>query len=125
VFFADNGTKADVLATLAAAEDWAHARCQESLAIGEQYAEGDGPFPERAAVLQLTSRFLTDFYLLVGAWAAWAAGIAATWPDDPRQASPDPAVLAETLRRAAGGSQRQPHRRQTPPAARPRDEPGA
>jgi PadR family transcriptional regulator AphA len=110
VFFADHGTTTDVLATLAAAQDWAQARCQESLAIGEQYAQGGGPFPERAAVLALTSRFLTDFYLLVGDWAAWAADIVATWPDDPRQASPDPAVLAETLRRAAKGSQRQPGR---------------
>ncbi len=108
VFFADNGTTADVRATLAAAADWAQARCQESLAIGEQYADGSGPFPERAAVLQLTSRFLTDFYVLVGDWAAWAAGIVATWPDDPRQASPDPAIIAETIRRAADGSQRQP-----------------
>ena len=106
VFFADHGTTADVLATLTAAQDWAQARCQESLAIGEQYARGDGPFPERAAVLQLTSRFLTDFYLLVGDWAAWAAGMAAGWPEDPHDASPDPAVAAETLRRAAAGSQR-------------------
>ena len=108
VFFADQGTPADVLATLAAAQDWARARSQESLAIGEQYAEGGGPFPERAAVLQLTSRFLTDFYLLVSDWATWAAGIVASWPDDPRQAIPDPSVLAETIRRAAAGGQRQP-----------------
>jgi len=105
VFFADNGTTADLLATLAAAQDWARARCQESQAIGEQYASGHGPFPERGAVLQLTSRFLTDFYLLVGDWAAWAAGIAAAWPDDPRQATPDPAVIAETTRLAAAGGQ--------------------
>jgi len=108
VFFADHGSTADVLATLAAAQGWAQARCRESLAIGEQYAQGGGPFPERAAVLQLTSRFLTDFYLLVGDWAAWAAGIVASWPDDPGQARPDPAALAETLRRAAGGLERQP-----------------
>jgi len=108
VFFADHSTKASTLATLASAQDWAQARCQESLAIAEQYAHGDGPFPDRAAVLALTSRFLTDFYLLVGDWAAWAAGIVADWPDDPRHASPDPAVTTETLRRAAVGSDRQP-----------------
>jgi PadR family transcriptional regulator, regulatory protein AphA len=108
VFLADHGTTTDALATLAAAQDWARARCQESLAIGKQYAHGGGPFPERAAVLALTSRFLTDFYLLVADWANWAAGIVAAWPDDPRQARADPAVLAETLRRAADGSQRQP-----------------
>jgi hypothetical protein len=64
-------------------------------------------------VLQLTSSFLTDFYLLVGDWAAWASGIVATWPGDPRQASPDPAVLTHTLRRAADGSGHQPDGRQT------------
>jgi len=58
-------------------------------------------------------RIRADFYLLVGDWAAWAAGIVATWPDDPRQASPDPALLTETLQRATDGSQRQPDRRQT------------
>jgi len=110
VFFADHGTTADVLATLAAAQDWAQARGRESLAIGEQYAQGGGPFPERAAVLQLTSRFLTDFYLLVGDWAAWAADIVSGWPGDPSQATPDPAVLTETIRRAAAGGAAMPHR---------------
>ena len=114
VFFADHGTTTDVLATLAAAEDWAQARCQESLQIAEQYAQERGPFPERAAVLALTSRFLTDFYVLVADWAIWASDVVATWPDDPHQASPDPAVLTETLRRAAHGSQRQPRPRQAP-----------
>ena len=104
VFFAENGTTADLLATLAAAQAWARARCAESLAIGEQYASGSGPFPERLPELQLTSRFLTDFYLLVGQWARWAAGIVETWPDDPRQAKPDPQVIAEIVRRAADGA---------------------
>src|SRR5215467_14170736 len=104
VFFADNGTKTDLLATLAAAQAWARARCAESLAIGEQYRGGSGPFPERLPELQLTSRFLTDFYLLVGQWADWAATIVETWPDDPRHAKPDPEVTAEIIRRAAHGA---------------------
>ena len=104
VFFADNGTKTDLLATLAAAQAWARARCAESLAIGEQYRSGSGPFPERLPELQLTSRFLTDFYLLVGEWARWASTIVETWPDDPRQAKPDPEVIAEIVRRAADGA---------------------
>jgi len=104
VFFAENGTKADLLATLAAAQAWARARCQESLAAAEQYRTGAGPFPERLAELQLTSRFITDFYLLVGEWARWASGIAETWPDDPRHAGYEPEVIAETARRAADGA---------------------
>jgi DNA-binding PadR family transcriptional regulator len=104
VFFAENGTKADLLATLAAAQAWGQARCAESLTIGEQYRAGSGPFPGRLPELQLTSRFLTDFYLLVGQWARWAAAIVETWPDDPRHASPDPEVTAEIIRRAADGA---------------------
>jgi DNA-binding PadR family transcriptional regulator len=104
VFFAENGTKADVLSTLAAAQRWAMARCAESLAVGERYYEGDGPFPERLAELQLTSRFITDFYLLVLGWAGWAASIVETWPDDPRRADHDPAILAETVARARHGA---------------------
>jgi len=100
VFFADNGTKADTLATLHAAQEWAEARCAESLAVGESYAEGQGLFPERLPELQLTSRFITDFYLLVLDWARWAAAIVETWPDDPRHAVHDPQVIAETVGRA-------------------------
>jgi PadR family transcriptional regulator AphA len=101
-FFADHGSTADLLATLGGVSEWARARCAESLAIGQQYAEGEGPFPERMAVLQLTSRFLTDFYILLDDWAAWATLIAADWPDDPSEANHDPGAFAETIRRAAG-----------------------
>ena len=100
VFFAENGTRADTLATLRAAQEWARARCAESLAVGEDYAEGEGPFPQRLPELQLASRFITDFYLLVLDWARWAASIVETWPDDPRQATHDPQVIAETVGRA-------------------------
>jgi PadR family transcriptional regulator, regulatory protein AphA len=113
VFFAENGTKVGTLATIRAAQEWARARCAESLAVGERYAEGEGLFPERLPELQLTSRFITDFYLLVLDWAHWAAAIVETWPDDPRQASHDPQVIAETVgraRRAAGDGDHAPTR---------------
>jgi DNA-binding PadR family transcriptional regulator len=100
VFFAENGTKADILAILAAAQRWAQARCAESLAVGEGYLEGAGPFPERLPELQLTSRFITDFYLLVLNWSHWATTLVEIWPDDPRNAAHDPAVLVETVERA-------------------------
>jgi DNA-binding PadR family transcriptional regulator len=113
VFFADNGTKADALGTLRAAQQWARARCAESLAIGEAYAEGEGPFPQRLPELQLASRFITDFYLLVLDWARWAAAIVEAWPDDPRQATHDPRIIAETVeraRQAAGDGHHRPAR---------------
>ena len=104
VFFAENGTKADLLATLAAAQAWSRMRCEESMAIAEQYRAGQGPYPERLPELQLTSRFVTDFYVLVGEWAGWARDIVEGWPDDPNKAAHDPAVIAETARRAAAGA---------------------
>jgi DNA-binding PadR family transcriptional regulator len=104
VFFAENGTKADTLATLAATAAWARARSQESLDVGRQYVAGAGPFQERAAQLELTSRFVTDFYAFVGAWAAWATGIVEKWPDDPRAAKADTAETEETVRRAAAAA---------------------
>jgi DNA-binding PadR family transcriptional regulator len=104
VFFAENGTKYDALRALHAAEQWAQARSAESLAVGERYAEGDGPFPGRLPELQLTSRFLTDFYVLVLDWARWASSVVEAWPDDPRQAHHDPDVLAVTIRRARVGA---------------------
>jgi PadR family transcriptional regulator, regulatory protein AphA len=100
VFFAENGTKADILNTLCATQEWAQARCAESLAVGEPYLSGEGPFPQRLPELQLASRFLTDFYLLTLNWARWATSIVNTWPDDPRLARHEPDVLAETVERA-------------------------
>jgi DNA-binding PadR family transcriptional regulator len=104
IFFSENGTKADALATLAATLEWARERSSESLAVGRQYRAGTGPFPERAPQLELTSRFITDFYRFVGEWAAWATEIVETWPDDPRQAAAYPGAEEETLRRAAIGA---------------------
>ena len=109
MFFAENGTKAGTLATLRSAQEWAKARCAESLAVGERYAEGDGLFPQRLPELQLTSRFITDFYLLVLDWACWAAAIVETWPDDPRQAAHDSQVIAETVERARRASRNGNH----------------
>ena len=104
VFFAENGTRNDSLRALLAAKEWAQHRCAESLTVGERYATGEGPFPQRLPELQLTSRFLTDFYLLVADWARWASEIVDTWPDDPRDARHDPDELAETVRRARIGA---------------------
>lgn len=104
MFFAENGTKADALNTLAATAEWARARCTESLEIGRQYLAGEGPFPDRTAELNLTARFLTDFYVLVGDWAAWASDVVQAWPEDPRGARADESQIKEIVRRAELGA---------------------
>jgi PadR family transcriptional regulator AphA len=106
VFFAEHGSTRDALETLRATQVWAQARCEESLAVGERYLAGEGPFPERLPELQLVSRFITDFYLLVMQWAEWAAAIVEGWPEQPRNARPDRDELAETVARARVGARR-------------------
>lgn len=100
VFFSDNGTKADALATLDAARQWAQARSAQTAAVGHHYLDEGGPFPERSAQTNLSVRFLIDFYALVADWSRWAHAIVANWPDDPRQAVADEALVRENVERA-------------------------
>ena len=102
VFFADHGTKRDALAAVARIREWAEAQDAENIAVARAYVAGAGPFPERAAVLAVTGRFMTDFADMVGTWAQWATGIIQDWPDDPRQAQPSWETLEEVARRGRG-----------------------
>jgi PadR family transcriptional regulator, regulatory protein AphA len=100
MIFADNGTRTDALAALAATRAWAEERNEANVAVGRSYAAGRGLFQERAAQNMLVGSFLTDFYRLVAEWAEWASGNVERWPDDPGQATPDPAEMAAIVRRA-------------------------
>jgi PadR family transcriptional regulator AphA len=100
VFFADQGTTADVRRQLDAARAWAHERSRLNVEVGRAYLEGRGPFPERAAVLLLVSRFLDDLLETVDRWAEWAADVVADWPDHPRDAPVDWDAMAVTQRHA-------------------------
>src|SRR5688572_27120482 len=61
VFFSDSGSRDDTLATLDAARRWAQANSATSAAVGRQYLDGAGPFPEREPQRALAAAFLTDF----------------------------------------------------------------
>lgn len=101
IFFSENGTKSDALATLGATQRWASERSAESHAVGLEYLEGGGAFPHRLAQLNLTARFLNDFYAMVGEWARWATAVVEAWPDDPAKATADLSAFEETVRRSA------------------------
>ena len=101
VWFSEHGTKADALATIAAAAEWARERNEGNLAAARAYQAGEGPFQSRAAQTVLAGAFLTDFYALVARWSEWATGVVETWPDDPAEARVDPAVFDEFVRRAS------------------------
>jgi hypothetical protein len=101
ISFADSGSKADILANLAATRTWVLEQNEESLAAGRAYLEGRGPFPERAALNQLGGRFLTDFYVMVARWVRWASELVDDWPDDVRRAVYDHAAGEESVALAA------------------------
>ena len=100
VFYAENGATADVLATLEHLRGWVHELTLRNVHVGESYVEGIGPYPERLPVLVLTGRFLDDYLEMIDRWSNWAAEIVADWPDEPRNAKPDIAALAATVRQA-------------------------
>ena len=89
VFFAEHGTKADLLATLAGVREWSDERLGANAPVPQAYLDGNGPFPERLPWLLLVGQFLVDFHLMVERWAEWASEIVETWPDDVAAAPPD------------------------------------
>jgi len=103
VFFAEHGTKEELVATLERARTWARDQAADTRTITRDYLEGTGAFPERLPWLILTGRFLQDLQHMVDEWAKWALGVVETWPNDVTQAQPDwptlqaMAVLADAL----------------------------
>jgi DNA-binding PadR family transcriptional regulator len=99
VFFADQGSKAAVVANLDAARAWARDEIAGHIAVGKSYLEGTGPFPERVAQTTLTGTFVAEFAMMIDHWAEWALDVVGDWPDDPAQAEPDVAALRSVVRR--------------------------
>jgi DNA-binding PadR family transcriptional regulator len=100
ITFADSGTKADILTNLEAVRRWVLDQNVENVATAQAYVDGASQFPERAAVNLLGGRFLTDFYVMVATWAAWATDVVRDWPDDVGAAPYDLGEARDALRRA-------------------------
>lgn len=99
VFFGDHGTTAGVLANIRAARAWALERIAVNAAVGREYFEGRGAYPERMQVTVLTGGFLGEFAQTVLRWSEWAEEIVESWPDRPSQAQPDLATLRAVMLR--------------------------
>ena len=123
VFFAEHGTRDDLLATLEGAREWVREQEASTVDIPLSYLEGRGNFPERLPWLLLGGEFLSRFNDAIAGWAEWAIGVVETWPEDIRGAEPDMATLenlvnpgTRTSSRAAsggGGGRSRPARRPT------------
>jgi PadR family transcriptional regulator AphA len=98
VFFAEHGTKVDLLTTLEGARSWAEASLNQDAQIAASYVTGSGPFPARTAQLALVGRYLSDFADMTRRWAQWATEEVAAWPEDIAAAPPS----VDTLRVLAG-----------------------
>lgn len=96
IAFAEHGTKSDALRTLA--ELRAHVDERRALItnVARDYVEGRGRYPRRAHVIALVSRFFSDYYAFIDAWAEWAAREVEDWDDvmDPSSTSAA-GILAE------------------------------
>jgi PadR family transcriptional regulator AphA len=100
VFYAENGTTADLRATLSDLRDWVAEQSEPNVAVGSSYLAGAGAHPERLATLVLTGRFLDDYLEMIDGWAAWAEGMVADWPAEPAAATPDLTALESTVEQA-------------------------
>jgi len=97
VFFAEHGTRDDLLATIESLRTWSEQLRSEDRerAISSEYLAGGGPYPDRLPWLILAGRFIADFALMIERWTEWAAETVAAWPDDVTGAEPAWDILAE------------------------------
>ena len=100
LMFADRGSRADALETIARARGWAIAVNTDNIAAAERFAEGKGRYEERRATTVLIGAFLTDFYALVARWAEWAEAEVEGWPDDIASHRTAPELTRAVLARA-------------------------
>ena len=93
VFFAEHGSREDLLATIARVLEWTDERLEDSAAIAREYLQGEGSFTDRLPWLVLTGRLLDEHVLAIRRWAEWATGVVETWPDDITRTEPPLAAL--------------------------------
>jgi hypothetical protein len=74
--------------------DWAEEDLAMHSTIARNYLAGLGQFPERAAVVILTGRYLAELADMTRRWADWASDVVEGWPEDLRAAEPDWASFA-------------------------------
>ena len=117
VFFADHGTKAELLETIRAMGAAAEEQQADLRRMAQEYRDGAGPFPERLAVsvlalglvweqLRSTIDWSRRACEAVEDWRAPGPGEAPSWPGDIFSASAAPSRERSGSRRAEGRPKR-------------------
>jgi len=98
VLFAEQGTKKQLLATLASIREEAESTREEHAALGAELALTGGPFPDRLHVNALVYKFIWHQTEALIDWARWAEQQVVSWPQDiSRPADPSlGAIFRET-----------------------------
>ena len=81
VFFADQGTKEQLLAQIRHIRAWAQQEQEKAIPFLQEYAGAGGPFPERLNIIGLMVGFLTRQGQAVLDWARWAEAEVSRWDD--------------------------------------------
>jgi PadR family transcriptional regulator, regulatory protein AphA len=102
VQFAEQGTKAQLLATLNSVREQAKRAREEHIALAADLAATGGPFPDRLHVNELVTKFMWEQTETVIRWAEWAEDQVAGWPD--AISRPDGPEVGAFLRAASGRS---------------------
>jgi PadR family transcriptional regulator, regulatory protein AphA len=94
VFYAEHGTKDDLLTHLASVKAWADGVIERGHEIVREYVEGRGPFRERLPMIMLAVTFVSGQADAMRGWAQWAEALVAGWPEDPAAWPADADLLA-------------------------------
>ena len=98
VFFAENGTHDDLLASIRSIRDEALAAVEHFQRVTDPYEQGDGRHPERFALSALAARLLAEQHITTARWAAWAEEVVSHWASP----SGEDAAWGVEVLRAAG-----------------------
>jgi DNA-binding PadR family transcriptional regulator len=79
VFFAENGTKDDLLTSIRAVREDALAALEHFQQVTDPYEEGTGRHPQRFALSALVARLLAEQHATTARWAAWAEDVVSGW----------------------------------------------
>ena len=79
VFFAENGSKEDLLAAIRALRDDASAAVEHFQRVADPYETQVGRYPERFALSALAARLLAEQQATTARWAAWAEQVVSEW----------------------------------------------